>query len=65
MNEIRRSCLRAEIEEIARMRDRIDRIRDGEVRSGPEGCVAAVDCLNEASQALLIVTGMLLKAKRC
>lgn len=65
MNELSRQSLRIEIEEVSRMRDRIDRIREREVKSGPDGRIDAIDSLSEASQALLIVTGLLLRARRC
>lgn len=65
MSEHRKAVLRAEIDEIAKMRDRIDRIRDREIKSGPDGRIDAIDSLSEASQALLVVSGLLLRAKRC
>lgn len=65
MNELRRAILRAEIATIADLRERIDRLRDAEIKSGKEGRVDAIDSLSEASQTLLAVMGLLLRAKRC
>ena len=65
MNELRRSILRSEIAAIADLRERIDRIRDAEIKGGNEGRIDAIDSLSEASQALLVVIGLLLRAKRC
>ena len=65
MNELRRSILKAEIFKLADTRDRLDRFRDAEIKSCGEGRIEAIDCLSEAAQALLVVIGLLERAKRC
>ena len=65
MNELRRSLLKAEIFKLADTRDRLDRFRDAEIKSCGDGRIEAIDCLSEASQALLVIIGLLERAKQC
>ena len=65
MNELRRSLLKAEIFKLSDTRDRLDRFRDAEIQSCGEGRNDAIDCLSEASQALLVIIGLLERAKKC
>jgi len=65
MNELRRSLLKAEIFKLADTRDRLERFRDAEIQSCGEGRIDAINCLSEASQALLVIIGLLERAKKC
>lgn len=65
MKELHRSLLKAEIFKLSDTRDRLDRFRDAEIQSCREGRIEAIDRLSEASQALLVVIGLLERALKC
>ena len=65
MKELRRSLLKAEIFKLADTRERLDRFRDAEIQGCGDGRIEAIDCLSEASHALLVIIGLLERAKQC
>lgn len=67
MNEVRRVRIRLEMEELAKLRERVHKIRDDEDRSIAGDCGGsqdASDTLSEAAHILLVVLGLLDRAKR-
>jgi len=71
MNEFRRVRLQCDIEQLAHLRERLDKIRDDEARGrtdarfGPGCSEDALDFLSEASHCCLVVIDRLQKAKAC
>lgn len=71
MNEVRRARIRCDIELVAAVRERIEKIRDDEARGltdanfGTGASEAALDYLSEASHCCLVVIDRLQKAKQC
>jgi hypothetical protein len=67
MNEVRRVRIKLEMEELAKIRERIHKIRDDEDRSisgGVGGSQEASDLMSETACILLVAMGQLDKAKR-
>lgn len=67
MNEVNRVRIKLEMEEIAKIRERIHKIRDDEDRSiagGVGGSQEASDLMSETGCILLVALGQLDKAKR-
>ena len=67
MNEVRRVRIRIEMDEIAKLRERVHKIRDDEDRSiagGLDGSQDASDTLSEVGNILLVAIGQLDRAKR-
>jgi hypothetical protein len=71
MTEVRRVRIQCDIDHLAALRERIDKIRDDEARSqtdtrfGDNGSEAAMDYLSEASHCCLVIIDRLMKAKAC
>jgi len=71
MTKVREARIQCDIDLLAAIRERIDRIRDDEARShtdarfGDYGSEAAIDYLSEASHCCLVIIDRLLKAKAC
>lgn len=67
MNEVRRVRIRLEMEGLAKLRERVHKIRDDEDRAiagGLDGSQDASDTLSEVAHILLVVLGLLDRAKR-
>ena len=67
MNEVRRVRIRIEMDELAKLRERVHKIRDDEDRSiagGVGGSQDASDTLSEVGNILLVAIGQLDRAKR-
>lgn len=71
MNEVRRARIQCDIDIMAALRERIDKIRDDEERGlsdarfGTGASEAAIDFLSEASHCCLVVIDRLQRAKQC
>lgn len=66
MNEFRRGRIKCAMEELANLREKIHKIRDDEDRSiasGIDGSQDASDLLSEVGNILLVVLGLLGRAK--
>ena len=66
MNEVRRLRIKCEMEQLATLRERVHKIRDDEDRSiagGVGGSQDASDTLSEVGNILLVVLGLLGRAK--
>ncbi len=67
MNEVRRVRIKLEMEDLAKIREKIHKIRDDEDRSivgGVGGSQDASDTLSEVGNILLVAIGQLDRAKR-
>ena len=71
MNEVRRARIQCEVDNLAYMREKIDKIRDDEARGrtdsrfGDNSNEDALDYLSEASHCCLVIIDRLQKAKAC
>lgn len=71
MNEVRRARIQCDIDLLAAIRDRLDKIRDDEARSrtdsrfGADTSEDAMDYLSEASRCCLVIIDRLARAKQC
>ena len=66
MNEFRRLRIKCEMEQLATLRERVHKIRDDEDRAiagGVGGSQDASDTLSEVGNILLVVLGLLGRAK--
>ena len=66
MNEVRRLRIKCEMEQLATLRERVHKIRDDEDRAiagGAGGSQDASDTLSEVGNILLVVLGLLGRAK--
>ena len=66
MNEVRRLRIKCEMEQLATLRERVHKIRDDEDRAiagGVGGSQDASDTLSEVGNILLVVLGLLGRAK--
>ena len=66
MNEVRRVRIRLEMEELSKLRERVHKIRDDEDRAiagGVGGSQDASDTLSEVGNIMLVVLGLLGRAK--
>jgi len=67
MKDVRRVRIRIEMEELAKLRERVHKIRDDEDREiagGVGGSQDASDTLSEVGNILLVALGQLDRAKR-
>ena len=71
MNEVRRARIHCDIDIVAAVRERLDKIRDDEERGrtdskfGIEVNECAIDYLSEASHCCLVLIDRLQRAKQC
>lgn len=66
MNEVRRLRIKCEMEQLATLRERVHKIRDDEDRAiagGVGGSQDASDTLSEVGNIMLVVLGLLGRAK--
>ena len=66
MNEVRRLRIKCEMEQLATLRERVHKIRDDEDRAiagGAGGSQDASDTLSEVGNIMLVVLGLLGRAK--